>query len=120
MLFLLAVFVSLAYKIPRQPKNKRLSGCLTALAVLSLYFVVIPKLTGPSKEERRQQEEWQQRYQEAEAIFKKQCEQAGEKIYRTVDNAEGVMLLKIVEDDGILRETKSRDLIWDNSALLAS
>jgi hypothetical protein len=47
----------------------------------------------PSQSEARQQAN--ERLAKAEAMFKERCQKSGEKIYRTVDNIEGVFLLKI-------------------------
>ena len=39
--------------------------------------------------------ERQAKYDAAKAVFDEQCKTAGEKIYRTVDNVDGIMLLKV-------------------------
>ncbi len=51
----------------------------------------------PSQSEARQQAN--ERLARAEAMFKERCQKAGEKIHRTVDNVEGVFLLKIRPKD---------------------
>lgn len=77
-----------------------------------------PKKYQAAKE---QQERYKERYKQAEAVFKKQCEQAGEKIYRTVDNVEGIMLLKIVPKSNYSSaDAQARDPMWDNAALQTS
>ena len=117
MLLLLWFLVRFAYKKPKQNAGKILSGSLTATAILMLFVWMIPKQFGPSKEEIQAQEEWDRKYKEAEAVFNEQCKTAGEKIYRTVDNVEGIMLLKVVPESTVSADAKTRDPMWDNAAL---
>ena len=120
MLLLLWFLVRFAYKKPKRNAGKILSGSLTAAAILILFVWIIPKQFGPSKEEIQAQEEWDRKYKEAEAVFNEQCKTAGEKIYRTVDNVEGIMLLKVVPESTVSADTKTRDPMWDNAALQTS
>ena len=117
MLLLLCFLVPFAYKKPKQKAGKILSGSLTAAVILLLFVWMIPKQFGPSKEEIQAQEEWDRKYKEAEAVFNEQCKTAGEKIYRTVDNVEGIMLLKVVPESTVSADAKTRDPMWDNAAL---
>ena len=117
MLLLLWFLVRFAYKKPKQNAGKILSGSLTAAVILMLFVWIIPKQFGPSKEEIQAQEEWDRKYKEAEAVFNEQCKTAGEKIYRTVDNVEGIMLLKVVPESTVSADAKTRDPMWDNAAL---
>ena len=119
MLLLLCFLVPFAYKKPKQKAGKILSGSLTAAAILVLFVWIIPKQFGPSKEEIQAQEEWDRKYKEAEAVFNEQCKTAGEKIYRTVDSVEGIMLLKVIPDDNVARDTQTRDPMWADAALNA-
>ena len=120
MLLLLWFLVRFAYKKPKRNPGKILSGSLTAAVILILFVWMIPKQFGPSKEEIQAQEEWDRKYKEAEAVFNEQCKTAGEKIYRTVDNVEGIMLLKVVPESTVSADTKTRDPMWDNAALQTS
>ena len=119
MLLLLWFLVRFAYKKPKQNAGKILSGSLTAAVILILFVWIIPKQFGPSKEEIQAQEEWDRKYKEAEAVFNEQCKTAGEKIYRTVDNVEGIMLLKVIPEDNVSRDTQTRDPMWAGAALNA-
>ena len=119
MLLLLWFLVRFAYKKPKRNAGKILAGSLTAAAILMLFVWIIPKQFGPSKEEIQAQEEWDRKYKEAEAVFNEQCKTAGEKIYRTVDNVEGIMLLKVIPDDNVARDTQTRDPMWADAALNA-
>ena len=120
MLLLLWFLVRFAYKKPKQNAGKILAGSLTAAVILILFVWIIPKQFGPSKEEIQAQEEWDRKYKEAEAVFNEQCKTAGEKIYRTVDNVEGIMLLKVVPGDYKTRNSNYYDPMWDNAALQTS
>ena len=50
-------------------------------------------------------------------MFNEQCKTAGEKIYRTVDNVEGIMLLKVPPKSTVSVDAQNRDPMWDNAAL---
>lgn len=89
------------------------------------WLIIVPAgflaLILPSPKEYREAKERKQRYETAKAIFEEQCKNAGEKIYRTVDNVEGIMLLKVVPKSNYSSaDAKSRDPMWDNAALQSS
>ena len=117
MLLLLWFLVRFAYKKPKRNAGKILSGSLTAAVILLLFVWMIPKQFGPSKEEIQAQEEWDRKYKEAEAVFNEQCKTAWEKIYRTVDNVEGIMLLKVITEDNKFRNSNHYDPMWEYAAL---
>lgn len=86
------------------------------------WLVIVPAgflaLILPSPKEYREAKERKQRYETAKAIFEQQCKNAGEKIYRTVDNVEGIMLLKVVPKSNYSSaDAQARDPMWDNAAL---
>ena len=66
---------------------------LLAGALLALFFAAFVTATGaqsgPSREERTA------RLAKAEAMFQERCKTAGEKIHRTVDNVEGIFLMRL-------------------------
>ncbi|MGE5385520.1 MAG: hypothetical protein ACM3SV_06495 [Betaproteobacteria bacterium] len=49
----------------------------------------------PSEPRMPARESAQDRLQKAEAMFQERCKKAGEKIYKTVDNVEGIFLMKV-------------------------
>ena len=57
------------------------------------------------------------RYLAAEAVFKEQCKQAGEKIYKTVDNVGGVMLLKVRPGWDSSKYDPMKDPMWPDAAI---
>jgi len=60
-----------------------------------------------AKAEARQKE-----YLESKAIFEERCKSAGEKIYQTVENVEGITLLNIPEDSP---QSSYNDPMWENA-----
>jgi hypothetical protein len=75
------------------------AGKLFVLALTVLLFAAFP---GCSAWERQRAQEaalesYRARYKIAEAMFQERCKKAGEFIYRTAENVEGVFLLKVRE-----------------------
>jgi len=60
-----------------------------------LFSLLLAGCVGPSAGEKAQQEAAQARLTKAEAMFQERCKTAGEFIYRTAENVEGVFLLKL-------------------------
>ncbi|MBP5788914.1 MAG: NADH-quinone oxidoreductase subunit J [Neisseriaceae bacterium] len=101
LMFILAgFFFLLAMIFPKKTKE----FLITAGGVLILFIFIIPlqarlslkiqeKIEEPIKAERRA------KYEQAKAVFDEQCKKAGEKIYRTVDNVDGIILLKIWKEN---------------------
>jgi hypothetical protein len=59
------------------------------ISLLPLLLVACTSITHPAATERKE------RAQKAQALFQERCKSAGEKIYRTADNVEGVLLMKL-------------------------
>lgn len=85
---------------------------------LKVFYVVVivlgfasPMLPGIVK-----QREYKQKYAKAKAVFDERCKTAGEKIYRTVDDVEGVLLLNVRSDnkDRIANEANPN---WSDAGL---
>lgn len=72
-----------------------LAGALGALFVAAFATATVAQ-SGPSREERAA------RLAKAEAMFAERCKKAGERIHRTVDNVEGIFLMKL-RPEGINR-----------------
>ena len=66
---------------------------LIAACAVSLFWII------PAEKAEQQRvakyDERKAKYEEAKAVFDEQCKKAGEKIYRTVDNGDGIILLKV-------------------------
>lgn len=83
-----------------------------SLAVFVLAAFIYPVAKGALSQDRKR-DEAQAHLQAAKARFSERCKTAGEKIKRTVDEVEGVMLLKLrpKRSDG-----DAKDSMWPNAA----
>jgi len=64
--------------------------------------------------------EWRKRYDPAKARFDQLCQNAGEKIYRTADNVDGILLLKVRGDDEKYQSNRynpRKDQMWEDAAV---
>ena len=100
-----------------------------ALVVLFV-FLVIPYFLQKERDAQRQQElqqaraeraAWRKQYYEpAKARFDQLCQNAGEKIYRTADNVDGILLLKVRGDDEKYQSNRynpRKDQMWEDAAV---
>ena len=70
-------------------KPKTITGkVLSSLLVLGIFF-------GPMVPGAIAAHEYRQKYEKAKALFDERCKTAGEKIYKTVENVEGILLMKV-------------------------
>jgi len=83
----------------------------------------IGDLREKAKMERRakaEEAEWRKRYEPAKARFDQLCQNAGEKIYRTADNVDGILLLKVRGDDEKYQDNSYnplKDQMWEDAAI---
>lgn len=66
---------------------------------------------------------YQARYQPAYALFKKLCADAGDKVYRTAENVEGVRLLKVIDEksqDVTVESGNPGSIMWEYAAILGA
>ena len=76
-----------------------------------------------AKMERRakaEEAEWRKRYDPAKARFDQLCQNAGEKIYRTADNVDSILLLKVRGDDEKYQSNSynpRKDQMWGDAAI---
>ena len=87
---------------PKSGKNKAI-----AAAVVLVVFGALP-FTGWLEGRKLKQA-----YQAQKALFDERCKNAGVKIYKTVDNVEGVLLLKVRPEH---TETDMSDPLWPGAA----
>ena len=81
-------------------KIKNLYKIIATVIAVILSILIVPIPYKREIEQAREQKtieylEKKEKYEQAKAVFDEQCKKAGEKIYRTVDNVDGVMLLKV-------------------------
>ena len=96
--------------LPVGKAAKAVAALAVLVAVPALFILPLLQVV---KADKKKEDEYQQRYQAAKAVFDRQCQTAGEKIYRTVDNVEGIMLLRVREK---YTDGKGRDPMWDDAA----
>ena len=111
-LFLLVIVWGVVYKCSEPGKawrNNIIATVVVMGSVLTWIFI-------PSADERRLNREAEIRRQnrlKSRAVFEELCKTAGEKIYRTADNVEGVTLLKVWDGESIHKEDK----LWKYAGL---
>ncbi|MFC2406590.1 MAG: hypothetical protein ACFNTM_02745 [Cardiobacterium sp.] len=111
-LFLLVIVWWVVYKCSEPGKawrNNIIATVVVLGGVLAWIFI-------PSADERRLNREAEIRRQnrlKSRAVFEELCKTAGEKIYRTADNVEGVTLLKVWDRESIHKEDK----LWKYAGL---
>ena len=94
---------------------------LPGVLVFGLSYV--GDLREKAKMERRakaEEAEWRKRYEPAKARFDQLCQNAGEKIYRTADNVDGILLLKVRGDDEKYQDNSynpRKDQMWEDAAV---
>ena len=98
--------------------------------IVLFVFLVIPYFLQKERDAQRQQElqqaraeraAWRKQYYEpAKARFDQLCQNAGEKIYRTADNVDGIRLLKVRGDDEKYQDSfynPRKDQMWEDAAI---
>ena len=111
-LFLLVIVWWMVYKCSEPGKawrNNIIATVVVLGSVLAWIFI-------PSADERRLNREAEIRRQnrlKSRAVFEELCKTAGEKIYRTAENVEGVTLLKVWDGESIHKEDK----LWKYAGL---
>ena len=114
--------IFLCYKA--QPKFlKKYPWLLPApgLVVAALFFLFPKALVWQEERENAEKvAEWRKRYDPAKARFDQLCQNAGEKIYRTADNVDGILLLKVRGDDEKYQDSfynPLKDQMWEDAAV---
>ena len=106
-------------KTPR--KNRFWAGLLVLIAVP--YSCISPLVRDHQRAQQKAAEEdaeWRKRYDPAKARFDQLCQNAGEKIYRTADNVDGILLLKVRGDDEKYQDNSynpRKDQMWEDAAI---
>ncbi|MDU4302008.1 MAG: hypothetical protein E7I45_13710, partial [Eikenella corrodens] len=91
------------------------------LVVAALFFLFPKALVWQEEQENAEKvAEWRKRYDPAKARFDQLCQNAGEKIYRTADNVDGILLLKVRGDDEKYQSNRYnplKDQMWEDAAV---
>ena len=117
-IYWLPMFISIAITIVavwllgKRFKVKKIYRVIVSVLLaylVSLYWYIPVKKA--EEEKIAKYNEQKEKYEEARAVFDEQCKKAGEKIYRTVDNVDGVMLLKSRRREDLEEHEKDKS-IW--------
>jgi len=102
-------------------KNRLWVGLLIAIAVpYSCISPLVHELKRDQQKAAEKEAEWRKRYEPAKARFDQLCQNAGEKIYRTADNVDGILLLKVRGDDEKYQSNRynpRKDQMWEDAAI---
>ncbi len=102
-------------------KNRLWVGLLIAIAVpYSCISPLVHELKRDQQKAAEKEAEWRKRYEPAKARFDQLCQNAGEKIYRTADNVDGILLLKVRGDDEKYQSNRYnplKDQMWEDAAV---
>jgi hypothetical protein len=105
---LVAIGLALRYA---KPLKSKIIATLVVLAIAS----ILPIQGFQDYQQRKQSRaEFEERFDKAETLFDERCKTAGEKIYRTVEDVEGIVLTKIRDTD--VAGNRANPL-WEDAAL---
>ena len=91
--FMVAVVISYIFRVKKENKPLVIALITFAFGAHFFYWWLSPSET--QKAEKKRHKEIEAARIAAEPIFAEQCKKSGEQIYRTVENVDGVRLLKI-------------------------
>ena len=115
-LFALLITVwTVVYHVSQPGKRLRNNLIATPLALLAAFawaYIASSDDRARQREMQAKAEARQKEYLESKAIFEERCKSAGEKIYQTVENVEGITLLNIPEDSP---QSSYNDPMWENA-----
>ena len=117
-LFALLITVwTVVYHVSQPGKRLRNNLSATPLALLAAVawaYIASSDDRARQREMQAKADARQKEYLESKAIFEERCKSAGEKIYQTVENVEGITLLNVPEDSP---QSSYNDPMWENAAL---
>ena len=98
-----------AYKVKNAYKLLIIVFVISCISVIYLKQLYDEKVKKQIAETKKQEERAKRDI--ARAIFDEQCQKAGEQIYRTVDNVDGIMLLKVLGEN----PRGASDNMWEDA-----
>ncbi len=109
-IFIGLIALTLAVWLPTGKKSK----LITTAIVVGIFSILPIQLLLRLAERREQTAEFKKRYDPAKALFDERCKGAGLKIYKTVEDVDGVLLLNIRQND---RPGANDDPLWPDAGL---
>ena len=117
-LFALLITVwTVVYHVSQPGKRLRNNLIVTPLALLAAFawaYIASSDDRARQREMQAKAEARQKEYLASKAIFEERCKSAGEKIYQTVENVEGITLLTVPKESP---QGARNDPMWENAAL---
>jgi hypothetical protein len=108
------IALGLALWLPKRGWVKALMATMVLGIASVLPFIAVQE----KKQEQVQVDDYKKRYNEAKAVFDEKCKSAGEKIYKTVDNVEGILLMNVRKNHYIQGSYDSKqDPNWPDAGL---
>ena len=117
LLTLLIITWTVVYSLSQPGKRLRNNLIATPLVLLAIFVLAYIASSDDRARQREMQakaEARQKEYLESKAIFEERCKSAGEKIYQTVENVEGITLLTVPKESP---QGARNDPMWENAAL---
>ena len=115
LLILLLIIWTTVYFLSQPGKRLRNNLIATPLALLAAFawaYIASSDDRARQREMQAKAEARQKEYLESKAIFEERCKSAGEKIYQTVENVEGITLLNVPEDSP---QSSLNDPMWEGA-----
>ena len=114
LLVIIWTVVSIFSRRGKRLRNNLIATPLTLLAAFAWAYIASSDDRARQREMQAKAEARQKEYLESKAIFAERCKSAGEKIYQTVENVEGITLLNIPKER--MGESRNNPM-WENAAL---
>ena len=92
--------------------NKWWVGLLGTAAAAAIFVLPMFKQDVKTKQEDKELQVRQEKYLAAKTVFDERCKDAGYKIYKSVENVEGVTLLNVWQGD-----PRNEDQMWEYAGL---
>ena len=93
-------------------RNNLIATPLALLAAFAWAYIASSDDRARQREMQAKADARQKEYLESKAIFEERCKSAGEKIYQTVANVEGITLLNLPEDSPL---SSYNNPMWENA-----
>jgi len=115
LLILLLIVWTVVYHVSQPGKRLRNNLIATPLALLAAFawaYIASSDDRARQREMQAKAEAQQKEYLESKAIFEERCKNAGEKIYQTVANVEGITLLTVPKESP---QGARNDPMWEGA-----
>jgi len=112
LLLIIWTVVSIFSRRGKRLRNNLIATPLALLAAFAWAYIASSDDRARQREMQAKAEARQKEYLESKAIFEERCKSAGEKIYQTVENVEGITLLNVPEDSP---QSSLNDPMWEGA-----